>query len=103
MINNKITEYNELYNEIINVVGKDVQEGYFYEEVGELLQALNHYKRGRCTKFHIIDELIDVQITLDILKIMFEMSYEDHTNLMFLKTEKLKKNIKKYTGVDLNK
>lgn len=70
-----IEYYENLYKELVTKKGLEDQLGYFYEEVGELLQAINKYKRanGRITKFDILNEIVDVQITLDILKIGYEI------------------------------
>jgi NTP pyrophosphatase (non-canonical NTP hydrolase) len=84
-------EHEELYKKLIDLNGVEDQLGYFYEEVGELLQAINHYKRGRCSLFKVINELVDVQIVLDILKVAYNLSYENNTDITFVKIEKIKK------------
>mgnify|MGYP000595391219 CR=1 FL=1 len=88
-------DYEDMYNELIELDGFEKQLGYFYEEIGELLQAINKYKRanGRITKFDIFNELVDVQITLDILKIGYGLKNEDFCSITFLKNEKIKKYI----------
>jgi NTP pyrophosphatase (non-canonical NTP hydrolase) len=50
-----IENYKDIYKKLVAVRGADEQLGYFYEEIGELLQAINKYKRadGRITKFDI--------------------------------------------------
>jgi NTP pyrophosphatase (non-canonical NTP hydrolase) len=86
-------EYNEdIYKELIAEKGLEEQLGYFYEEVGELLQAINKYKRskGRITKANIFSELIDVQITLDILKVGYGISQDNYKNIMDIKVKKIK-------------
>jgi NTP pyrophosphatase (non-canonical NTP hydrolase) len=86
-------KHKELYKKLIDLNGFEDQLGYFYEEIGELLQAINKYKRanGRITKFDIFSEIVDVQITLDILKIGYGMTYTDFINLDYIKIEKLRK------------
>lgn len=87
-----IEQYEDLYKELIVKKGLEEQLGYFYEEVGELLQAINKYKRakGRITKFDILNELVDVQITLDILKIGYEIKPEDYSDIMHIKIQRIK-------------
>ena len=89
-------KHKELYEKLIDLNGFEEQLGYFYEEVGELLQAINKYKRakGRITKANIFEELVDVQITLDILKIGYGMTYTDFINLDYIKIEKLQKYVR---------
>lgn len=99
-------KHKELYKELIDLNGFEEQLGYFYEEVGELLQAINKYKRakGRITKANIFEELVDVQITLDILKIGYGMAYTDFINLDYIKIEKLKKYVNNcISGKELQK
>ena len=87
-----IEYYEDLYKELIAKKGLEEQLGYFYEEVGELLQAINKYKRAedRITKANIFSELVDVQITLDILKVGYGISPNDYKNIMNIKIKKLK-------------
>lgn len=42
--------------------GKDSQERQATEEMGELIAALNHIKRGKCTKDDVQSEIADVLI-----------------------------------------
>ena len=86
-------EYNkDIYEELIAKKGLEEQLGYFYEEVGELLQAINKYKRAKngITKANIFSELVDVQITLDILKVGYGISQDNYKNIMDIKVKKIK-------------
>jgi NTP pyrophosphatase (non-canonical NTP hydrolase) len=86
-------EYNEaIYKKLIDKRGLEDQLGYFYEEIGELLQAINKYKRsgGLITKSNIFDELVDVQITLDILKVGYGISPDNYKNIMDIKIKRIK-------------
>lgn len=98
---NMIYKYKNTYKELLDIMEFDDQLGYFYEEVGELLQAINKHKRynNNMTKFNIINEIVDVQIQLDILKIGYEIKQEDYNDIMFIQTEKIKKFIKNVKSV----
>jgi len=61
----------ELYRNTINTWGKEGQIDMFHEEVGELLSALNKYKRGRVKAEEVITEIADVQIMVEQLAEMF--------------------------------
>ena len=88
-----IEYYEDLYKELIDKKGLEDQLGQFYEEIGELLQAINKYKRsnGLKTKSDIFDELVDVQITLDILKVGYGILSDTYKNIMAIKTKRIKK------------
>jgi len=56
-------------------------------EVGELLSALNKYKRGRATKEDVITEIADVQIMCEQLAFVFgeeEVEHEHERKLIRL-------------------
>jgi len=91
-----IKNYKDLYKELIDKKGIEDQLGYFYEEIGELLQAINKHKRanGRITTFDILNEIVDVQITLDILKIGYGMTPNLYSDIMYIKIENIKKILK---------
>lgn len=61
----------ELYRTTIRTWGKEGQIDMFHEEVGELLSALNKYKRGRVKAEEVITEIADVQIMVEQLAEMF--------------------------------
>lgn len=61
----------ELYNNAIQRWGIEAQVDMFHEEVGELLSALNKYKRGRVGKDAVVTEIADVQIMAEQLAVWF--------------------------------
>lgn len=61
----------ELYNNAIQRWGIEAQVDMFHEEVGELLSALNKYKRGRVGKDAVVTEIADVQIMAEQLATWF--------------------------------
>lgn len=61
----------DLYRQTIQRWGKEGQIDMFHEEVGELLSALNKYKRVRVKAEEVITEIADVQIMVEQLAEMF--------------------------------
>jgi len=55
----------------IDHFGRSSQEWQAVEEIGELLAALNHVHRGKDAIEHIAEEIADVEVCLDQLKIMY--------------------------------
>lgn len=51
--------------------GNEAQIWQTFEEIGELMEALNQFKRGRCAADAVIDEIADVSIMIDQLAIIF--------------------------------
>ena len=63
--------------------GSHVQKMMFFEEVGEAMQAISHYERGRCDSDRVLHELADVQILINQMVLihgsshMFSEIYEE--------------------------
>jgi len=51
--------------------GEPLQFDMVVEECAELIHAINAYKRGRATKAQVLDELADVQIMLNQMRVVF--------------------------------
>ncbi|MDD3263439.1 MAG: antitoxin [Candidatus Nanoarchaeia archaeon] len=67
----------ELYKKIIEIRGKDSQCHQAMEECAELTVALSHYVRKRPNSIEeIIEELGDVEIMIQQLKVMFGKIFE---------------------------
>jgi hypothetical protein len=60
-------------------------QGQLLEEMGELITAFNHHKRGRCTEEDVISEMVDIQICLDYFNRRAE---ETHGNFWHNEREK---------------
>jgi len=50
--------------------GEEAQIGMAYEELGELITALNHFKRGRIGEYELASEVADVLIMVNQLSIL---------------------------------
>jgi NTP pyrophosphatase (non-canonical NTP hydrolase) len=55
----------------IKAFGVDSQFRQFHEEIGELMVAISHLKRGRCTLEDLTVEIVDVLQMIDALKYVF--------------------------------
>ncbi len=51
--------------------GYDAQIDLAIEEMGELLVAINHHKRGRCSVEAVREEIADVKIAMDQLAMIY--------------------------------
>lgn len=64
-------EEKEVYDSAIRIFGRNNQIDVAIEEMAELTQQLIKVKRGISIESDIIEELADVQIMLDQMKILF--------------------------------
>ena len=82
---------NELYEKAIKKWGVDAQINMAIEEMAELIQAL--VKQGRavngCTKGEVMEEIIDVEIMLEQLKLIFFPNKSDLDFYDFFRRQKL--------------
>ena len=75
----KLTETEKrLMDYFKNEEGLQAQVDMTMEEVGELLTAINHHKRGRVSSLKVAEEIADVQIMLAVLsKFYGEVNVDD--------------------------
>ena len=57
--------------EALLAFGNEAQIDMLCEEVGELLSAINKYRRGRCAKKDVVTEIADVEIMLKQMELIF--------------------------------
>ena len=62
----------EVLNEAVKTFGKEKQVDMMIEEMSELTKALLDERRGRGMKINISEEIADVQIMIEQMKIIFE-------------------------------
>jgi len=79
---------------VINKFGKEAQCRQAMEECAELIQAVNKNLRSAGAKENLIEEMADVGIMLDQLRIMFEIK---DTEINKIRLEKMKQ-IKRMVG-----
>lgn len=68
--------------------GDELQKSLFHEEIGEVLTAISHEKRGRCGKSTVLEELVDLQIMLNQMVILYGTD-EAFQNIFDVKTHRL--------------
>ncbi|MFW6015389.1 MAG: hypothetical protein ACOCRK_03065 [bacterium] len=77
----------DIYKEVLKRWGIASQFGMTVEEIGELLQAINKYRRGLPDSYdNICEEIADVEIMLETLK-----EYFSKVKIESYKKKKLKK------------
>lgn len=67
---------NEILTGAIELFGKQAQEIVAMEELSELIQALSKNMRGADNRSNISEEIADVEIMLEQLKIIFNNESE---------------------------
>ena len=81
-------EYKEIYKRALSVYGEKNQVVMVFEEMSELQKALTKYLRGVCDKRTIADEIADVEIMLEQMKLLFNIEKEVEERKQF-KVERL--------------
>ena len=77
----KILDKN-LYNQAVNTFGTPAQIIIAMEECSELIKELSKVLRGKCNVDNISEEIADVQIMIEQLKIIF--NNENPVNMWIL-------------------
>lgn len=67
----------EIVEKVIIHYGKENQSIVVVEECAELIQAVTKELRGKSWKLHVIEEMADVYICLEMLKQMYEITDSD--------------------------
>lgn len=80
----------EILRKAIETYGKDSQAKMMIEEMSELTKELCKWFRGETEKSHILEEMADVQIMLDQMRMIFG----DTSELEKAKVERLKGRLK---------
>ena len=83
--------YWDLLNKAIEKFGATEQENLAIEECSELIQAVSHKHRGR--EHNIAEEIADVEIMLDQLRIINDCFY-DVANIKEIKLERLEERLR---------
>lgn len=88
----------------VEVFGKDTQVLMYFEEAGELAQAISKDKRGFKNKANIAEEIADVEIMLEQLKHI----YKCHHSVEQMKRQKvtrlnarIEQRLRKQKGVEV--
>ena len=62
----------ELYRKAIDKYGEEAQRRVAIEELSELIKELCKWDRGQGLRVHVAEEIADVQIMLEQLRLMFD-------------------------------
>lgn len=94
----EITPWNmaEINAENARYYGMNPQMNQATEEMAELIQALNKYRRkpGDETRAHVIEEVADVEIMLEQMKELFSIDSVDITDVKVQKIRRTRERIK---------
>ena len=86
----------EIYEQAVKHYGRLNQLIKTMEELGELIQALARWAEGEAVVGNIAEEIADVEIMLEQVKIILGDRYEEYLNLK--KAEKLGKLAERLAG-----
>lgn len=86
-------EEKSIYISAIEKYGVDNQISQLHEEIGELMTAINRFKRGRVAIDAIEEEIVDVEIMLEQMKVIFNCKEDDLKQLRKHKTTRLKERL----------
>jgi hypothetical protein len=78
-----------IFHDAVEKLGRRSQFNKALEELAELTLALIHYKEGKTTHDEVVDEIVDVSIMLEQLKVMMEISNDELTKKWEEKLNKL--------------
>lgn len=93
MISHK--EIIDTYKQAIETYGEKAQKLMAIEEMSELTKEICKDFRGKLNREHLIEEIIDVIITIDQLIMMYEISEEEIISMCIKKMERLKERLEK--------
>lgn len=84
-----------ILNNAIQTYGIDAQLDMCVEEMSELTKEICKKKRGKNNRNQIAEEIADVEIMLEQLKIMCNISDKEVNNVVFMKICRLEERLKK--------
>lgn len=83
----------DLYERALSKWGVNDQIAMLHEEIGELLVAVGHYRRGRSDTGTVISEVADVRVMLEQLVMMVGATEDEVDAIMSAKIERLRKRL----------
>ena len=85
----------DIYKQAIDTYGVRAQKLMAIEEMSELTKEICKDFRGKLNREHLIEEIIDVIITIDQLIMMYEISEEEIVSMCIRKINRLKERLEK--------
>ncbi|MCQ2383131.1 MAG: hypothetical protein MJ060_04910 [Clostridia bacterium] len=91
-------KYFETLQSAITAFGKANQEIVAIEELSELQKEITKHLRGNFNRANLVEEMADVEIILDQLRLMFDIRLEETEDVKKYKIKRLEERIKKYAN-----
>ncbi len=85
----------DTYKQAIETYGVRAQKLMAIEEMSELTKEICKDFRGMLDREHLIEEIVDVIITIDQLIMMYEISEEEIVSMCIRKMNRLKERLEK--------
>lgn len=98
MSNNK-----ETYRKAIDTYGKDKQLDVVIEEMSELTKEICKFKRGQDNHQQIVEEIADVEIMLQQLKMICDVKCSELEGVKYQKTERLSERLRNDEAKDYDR
>lgn len=99
-------DQNDILKKSIEFNGMDTERVIIMEELSELIQEVSKHYRNKGNIMHLLEEMADVYICLEELKLMTGIDDHDIEAAMSVKYERIKNDIEskksKITGLDLH-
>ena len=86
-------EVTDTYKQAIETYGVRAQKLMAIEEMSELTKEICKDFRGKLNREHLIEEIVDVIITIDQLMMMYEISGDEIEQMRERKFERLKERL----------
>ena len=83
----------DIYRQAIETYGVRAQKLMAIEEMSELTKEICKDFRGKLNREHLIEEIVDVIITIDQLMMMYEISGDEIEQMRERKFERLKERL----------
>ena len=85
----------DTFKKAIKTYGEKAQKLMAIEEMSELTKEICKDFRGKLDREHLIEELVDVTITIDQLIMMYEISGKEIQQMCARKMERLKERLER--------
>lgn len=82
----------KILRDAVRMYGAPAQLDQFIEELAELIVAINHLRRGRADIEHVLQEMVDVDIMMEQMKIILNVK-DDYFDM--IKARKINKLVEK--------
>ena len=84
-----------IYKEALDKWGTDAQIDSTIDELAELIVKLRHWKRNKCLRNDVLEEIAGVEITTEQMKLVFDPENKDYSKIKAEQMRKLKRHMDK--------